>query len=139
MVLRVEVEAGRGNQQPGVVAVRMEAARSAAAAAVQREAGDRTMEAADPTDAAVESYPAQAVATEEELGSTLPCRMWERPNRQQQLLALPAAVVPNHLVPSAQPGAWPPIVRAWKLLQWWREQSLLQYATKFRSSWSDSS
>lgn len=133
MVLRVEVEVGRGNQQPGVAAVQMGAAPSAAAAvAVQREAGDRTMEAGDPTDAAVESYSAEAVAKEEEVGSTLSCRPWERPNHLQQQQEFPAAVVPSRLAPPAEPGAWPPSVRAWQLLQFGKEQSLLLHATKFR-------
>jgi hypothetical protein len=79
-----------------------------AAAVFQREAGDRTMEVADPMDAAVESYSAEAVVTEEEVGSTLPSRTWERPNRRQQLWALPAAAVPNHLVPTAERGLGSP-------------------------------
>jgi hypothetical protein len=69
MVLRVEV--GRDNQQPEAAAAQTEVARSAVAA-VQMEAEDRTTEEVVPMDAEVESYlAAEAVATEEEVGSNL--------------------------------------------------------------------
>lgn len=107
MVLQVEVEVGRDNQQPEAVAVQKEEARLAAAAAVQKEAEDQMTEVVVPMDE-VESYLAvEEVGTEEEVGSNLLRPPWEHPIRRQQLRTLlaEAAVVPIHSVLPAQPVA----------------------------------
>jgi hypothetical protein len=106
MVLRVEVEVGRDNQQPEAVAVQKEEARLAAAA-VQKEAEDQMTEVVVPMDE-VESYLAvEEVGTEDEVGSNLLRPPWEHPIHRQQLRALlaEAAAVPIHSVLPAQPVA----------------------------------